>query len=167
MLSGDTAPRSDVLVFSHTMTSRSGWRKGSARRSVASTRAKSALFAPMPSASVRTATSVNAGEPLSWRTANFTSSLSCSSHWVRDMLDSVLVDAPVWRAGEPLVAGSFSHRHPEDPWIVDERRQPFGIDTRLNDDRVSPSARHDQELDMRTIRLCVHVCPFPLTGRRI
>ena len=61
-LSGDATLRGvRVGVVSQIMTSRSGSRKGSGRSSVASTSAKMALLAPMPSASVIAATHVNAG----------------------------------------------------------------------------------------------------------
>ena len=55
---------------SHTMTRRSASGYGSGRTSVASASANIALLAPMPSASVRTATAVNAGDDFSCRNAN-------------------------------------------------------------------------------------------------
>ena len=62
--SGDAKPRAIVALVSQIVTSRSGSPKGSGRSSVASTSAKMALLAPMPSASVSVATSVKAGELL-------------------------------------------------------------------------------------------------------
>ena len=51
-----------MSVVSQIATSRSGSPNGSGRSSVASTSAKMALLAPMPSASVSVATSVKPGE---------------------------------------------------------------------------------------------------------
>jgi hypothetical protein len=80
MLSGDPKLRGMVAVFSQIDTRRSGSPNGSGRSSVASTSAKIALLAPMPSARVSVATSMKAGEPFSWRIANFRSSRSSLSH---------------------------------------------------------------------------------------
>src|SRR5437867_10283818 len=49
---------------------------GSGRSRTALTMLKVAVFAPMPSASVRTATNVNPGDLRSWRRANFRSFIS-------------------------------------------------------------------------------------------
>ena len=61
MFGGDAKPLAVAGDFSQIVTSRSGFGYGSGRSSVASTSAKMALLAPMPSASVSVATSVNAG----------------------------------------------------------------------------------------------------------
>ena len=58
---GDTRLRDPLSVRSASITRRSGWCAGSGRSSVASTSAKMALLAPMPSASVAAARAVNAG----------------------------------------------------------------------------------------------------------
>ena len=70
MLSGDANPRGVAADVSQIVTRRSGAAYGSGRSSVASTRAKIALLAPMPSARVAAAISVNAGAFLSCRSAN-------------------------------------------------------------------------------------------------
>jgi hypothetical protein len=53
-------PRAGTV--SPTFISRSGWGKGSGRRSIASTALKIAVLAPIPIARVSTATAVNVGE---------------------------------------------------------------------------------------------------------
>ncbi len=60
-LRGETPLRAPLCVRSVKMTTWSGSRNGSGRSSVASTSAKMALLAPMPSASVSAATKVKAG----------------------------------------------------------------------------------------------------------
>src|SRR5215211_1518957 len=57
-------------------TSRSGDGKGSGFSNTALTTLKIAVLAPMPSASVRTATRENPGDLRSWRRANFRSFIS-------------------------------------------------------------------------------------------
>ena len=52
---------------------------GSGRNNALSTTEKIAVFAPMPSASVRTATRVNPGDLRSWRKASFKSFMSLSA----------------------------------------------------------------------------------------
>ena len=73
---------------SHTAISRSGAVNGSGRSSVASASAKIALLAPIPSASVSTATSANPGAAFICRAANRTSSRHSSSHCVMRILRS-------------------------------------------------------------------------------
>src|SRR4030081_1257500 len=67
---------------SHTTTSRSGSLNGNGRSSTALTTLKIAVFAPMPSASVMTATAVNPGFFKSWRKANFRSFMAQCLHWI-------------------------------------------------------------------------------------
>src|SRR6476659_8299523 len=70
---------------SYTLTSRSASGKGNGRSSTPSTTEKIAVFAPIPSASVKTATRVNAGDLRSWRKASFRSFMSFSAesvHWI-------------------------------------------------------------------------------------
>src|SRR6266481_5652626 len=57
---------------------RDGSLNGSRRRNRSLTKLKIAVFSPMPSASVRTATRVNPGDLRSWRKANFRSFISFS-----------------------------------------------------------------------------------------
>src|SRR4029077_18849166 len=67
------------------LTSRSACGKGNGRRSTPSTTEKIAVFAPIPSARVRTATTVKPGDLRSWRNASFKSFMSFgaqSVHWV-------------------------------------------------------------------------------------
>src|SRR5688572_2905603 len=78
MLGGEANPRGVVADVSQIVTRRSGSEYGNGRSSVASTRAKIALLAPMPSASVAAATIVKAGALRSWRQANDTSCRSSS-----------------------------------------------------------------------------------------
>ena len=78
--SGETPSLGDGSVRSQIITRRSGSRNGSGRSSVASTSAKIALLAPMPSARVTVATSAKPGERRNCLSANFTSSRSSSSH---------------------------------------------------------------------------------------
>src|SRR6266540_3381616 len=59
--------------FSETNTSRPGSLNGGGRSSTALTTLKIAVFAPMPSASVSTATAVKPGFFSSWRMANLRS----------------------------------------------------------------------------------------------
>ena len=64
---------------------RDGSLNGSPRRNRSSIRLKIVVFSPMPSASVRIATKVKAGDLRSWRTANFRSFMSFgaqSVHWI-------------------------------------------------------------------------------------
>src|SRR6266513_1374509 len=60
-------------LFSQIHTSRSGFLKGNGRSSTALTTLKMAVFAPMPSASVSTATALKPGFFSNWRMANFES----------------------------------------------------------------------------------------------
>ena len=84
-LSGATPSRCDRSVCSQIITRRSGSGNGRGRSSVASTSAKIALLAPMPSASVIAAMHVKPGERFSCLHANRTSSRSSSIHCVRRM----------------------------------------------------------------------------------
>jgi hypothetical protein len=86
MLRGETALRDERSVRSQIITRRSGSGKGKARSKAASTRAKMALLAPMPSASVVTATSAKAGARLSCRSEKVRSCRNSSKPWVRRML---------------------------------------------------------------------------------
>src|SRR6266513_5015913 len=61
-------------------TSRSGSRYGSGRSNTALTTLKMAVFAPMPSASVSTATAVKPGFFRSWRKANLRSFITQRFH---------------------------------------------------------------------------------------
>ncbi len=81
MLRGDTNARLCPLV-SWIATRRCGSAKGNGRSSVASTRAKIALLAPMPRARVVTAMAVNAGAWRNCRNANPTSDRRSSSQVV-------------------------------------------------------------------------------------
>ena len=72
-LSGDTPLREPLCVRSVSTTTWSGSRNGSGRSNVASTSAKIALLAPMPSASVSAATKVKPGAARICRRANTTS----------------------------------------------------------------------------------------------
>ena len=72
--------RAFVPVRSQIITRRSGSAYGRERISVASASENIALLAPMPSASVSAATSVNAGDPFSCRIANLTSVRNSSNH---------------------------------------------------------------------------------------
>src|SRR5437773_578136 len=67
-------------LFSQLHTSRSGFLKGSGRSSTALTKLKMAVFAPMPSASVSTATAVKPGFFSNWRKANFRSFITQRLH---------------------------------------------------------------------------------------
>src|SRR5437773_2614443 len=67
---------------SHTIINRSCSRYGSGRSSTASMTLKMEVFAPMPSASVSTATVVKPGFFSSWRKANFKSFISQRLHWI-------------------------------------------------------------------------------------
>ena len=80
---GDTPERPPAGARSHSITTRSGSRNGSGRRSAASTSAKMAAFAPMPRASVMTATSVKVGAAFICRSAKTTSCLNSSIHIMR------------------------------------------------------------------------------------
>ena len=79
---------------------------GSGRSSVASTSAKIALLAPMPSASVSVATSVNAGAVRNCRNANLMSSRNSSSHRVTLHL-TISLSAKVHT--RPLEAAHVAH----------------------------------------------------------
>src|SRR5262249_23208073 len=61
------------------LTSRSACGKGNGRSSTPSTTEKIAVFAPIPSASVKTATRVKPGDLRNWRRANLRSFMSFSS----------------------------------------------------------------------------------------
>lgn len=80
MFGGDAKPRGVVADVCQIVTSCAASRYGSGRSSVASTSAKIALLAPMPIASVITATSVKTGALRNCRSANTTSPLNSSSH---------------------------------------------------------------------------------------
>ncbi len=73
----------DPSLVCATMTRRAGSAKGRGRRRIPSTTLKIAVFAPMPSASVRMATTVNAGARSSVRQAKVTSCLSSDIHSTR------------------------------------------------------------------------------------
>src|SRR6266550_7249055 len=62
------------------MASRSGSLNGNGRSNTASTTLKMAVFAPMPSASVSTATAVKPGFFSNWRKANFRSFITQRLH---------------------------------------------------------------------------------------
>src|SRR3989454_12001952 len=66
--------------FSETNTSRPGSLNGSGRRRTALTTLKIAVFAPMPSASVSTATAVKPGFFSNWRKANLRSFITQCLH---------------------------------------------------------------------------------------
>src|SRR4029078_7971112 len=66
-------------------TTRSGSEKGKPRRKRSCIKLKIAVFMPMPSASVSTASNVNPGDLRSWRRANFRSFISFwpqSDNWI-------------------------------------------------------------------------------------
>src|SRR5215467_10438004 len=72
-------PRSDgsnATGLTSTLTSCSGCGYDSGFKTTPSTTPKIAVVAPIPSARVRTVTSVNAGDLRSWRSANFRSFIS-------------------------------------------------------------------------------------------
>src|SRR6185503_12236089 len=74
-----------------TATKDSGLENGSGRKSAALMTLKMAVFAPMPSASVSTATTVKPGFFNSWRKANF------KSFMVRGPFESIQADPFGWR----------------------------------------------------------------------
>ena len=78
--------RRDMASRSQIITRRSGSGNGRGRNNVASTSAKMALLAPMPSATVSTTITVKASERLSCRVANFTSPGSSANHRPSRML---------------------------------------------------------------------------------
>src|SRR5881296_821380 len=65
--------RSRDLSPPYKCTTRDGSLNGRPRRNRSLIKLKIAVFSPMPTASVKTATQVNAGDLRSWRSANFTS----------------------------------------------------------------------------------------------
>src|SRR5438309_6831071 len=77
--------RSRDLSPPYKRTTRDGSLNGRPRRNRSLIKLKIAVFSPMPSASVRTAMQVNAGDLRSWRSANFTSVILFGSqrgNWV-------------------------------------------------------------------------------------
>src|SRR5881397_2605858 len=65
--------RSRDLSPPYKFTTRDGSLNGRPRRNRSLIKLKIAVFSPMPTANVKTATQVNAGDLRSWRSANFTS----------------------------------------------------------------------------------------------
>src|SRR5438309_6018854 len=77
--------RSRDLSPPYKRTTRDGSLNGRPRRNRSLIKLKIAVFSPMPSASVRTAMQVNAGDLRSWRSANFTSLIlfgSQGGNWI-------------------------------------------------------------------------------------
>src|SRR5436190_13985828 len=69
--------------FSETNTNRSGSWNGGGRRTTALITLKTAGLAPMPSASVSTATAVKPGFFSNWRKANLRSFMGCCQRWAK------------------------------------------------------------------------------------
>src|SRR2546426_485673 len=79
----ETEPFCEPLgPLSKTITNRSVSLNGNGRRRMALTTLKIAVFAPMPSASVSTATAVKPGLFSSWRKANLRSFITQRLHWI-------------------------------------------------------------------------------------
>src|SRR5439155_11844167 len=77
--------RSRDLSPPYRCTTRDGSLNGRPRRNRSLIKLKIVVFSPMPTASVKTATQVNAGDLRSWRSANFTSVIlfgSQGGNWV-------------------------------------------------------------------------------------
>jgi hypothetical protein len=80
MFSGETPVFGEAGVRSQSITSRAESPKGNGRRSAASARAKIALLAPIPSASVSAVMAVNPGAAINCRAARRTSLRTSSTH---------------------------------------------------------------------------------------
>src|SRR5437899_7777949 len=77
--------RSRDLSPPYKCTTRDGSLNGRPRRNRSLIKLKIVVFSPMPTASVKTATQVNAGDFRSWRSANFTSFIlfgSQGGNWI-------------------------------------------------------------------------------------
>ena len=105
-------------LVSQSCTRRSGSWKGSGFRRTPYTRLNMAVFAPMPSASVSTASAVNAGRPSSVRTPNLRSCQSISTLHCCERSHKACAKAPAarrvaapWRPPPPLVSHASSAFH--------------------------------------------------------
>src|SRR5437667_8017502 len=108
--------------FSETNTSRPGSLNGGGRSSTALTMLKIAAFAPMPSASVSTATAVKPGFFSSWRKANFKSLITQRLHWIN--LGRTAGRNPARQKRHSSEQHRYSEQGARVSWLHSEKERP-------------------------------------------
>src|SRR5206468_4900438 len=153
--------RSRDLSPPYKCTTRDGSLNGRPRRNRSLIRLKIVVFSPMPTASVKTATQVNAGDLRSWRSANFTSFIlfgSQGGNWI-----DVCGAACRYQTSQQRGRSEQNCCAAEQQWVVRRnlielrRDQPAERERRDNAEREAADHRfhslaHDEPQDIARLR---------------